>query len=74
MNHQTVADAEKVKLVSIILETSDQAIDFDLFEELIGILSEDIPGLEFLSDDQLSSLADDCWEIYLAHPVAPTTK
>lgn len=74
MSYQTFTDADKINLVSIILETSDQAIDFDLFQELIGILSEDIPGLEFLSDDQLSSLTTECWEIYLASPVAPTAE
>jgi hypothetical protein len=64
MNDHTMTQDEKSKLVTIILESSEYPIDFDLFSELIAVLSEDIPGLEFLSEDELSCLISDCWEMY----------
>ena len=68
-NHITTQD-EKTKLVTIILESSEHPIEFDLFGEMIAVMSEDIPGLEFLSEENLSSLTADCWEIYQQNPVA----
>lgn len=70
MNYDTITQADKAKLVAIIIETSEEALDFDLFGEIVATLSEDIPGLEFISDEELESLISDCWEIYLAQPVA----
>ena len=70
MNNHTLTQEEKTKLVTIILASSEHPIDFELFGEMITVLSEDIPGLEFLSDEDLSSLTADCWEIYQQNPVA----
>lgn len=70
MSYSNITQDEKTQLVSIIQESSEHPIDFDLFGEMIAVLSEDIPGLEFLSDKDLSSLTADCWEIYKQNPVA----
>lgn len=70
MNNHTLTQEEKTKLVTIILASSEYPIDFELFGEMITVLSEDIPGLEFISEDELSSLISDCWEIYQQRPVA----
>lgn len=70
MNYHTITQDEKSQLVGIIQESSDYPIDLELFGEMIGALSEDIPGLEFLSDEDLSSLISECWEIYQQNPVA----
>ncbi|WP_415878404.1 hypothetical protein [Methylomonas sp. TEB] len=71
MNYNEVSDTDKTNLVDIILETSTTPLDFDLFAELIGTLSEDIPGLELLSETGLANLIADCWQIYLSQSVAP---
>ena len=70
MNNHTLTQEEKTKLVTIILASSEHPIDFELFGEMITVLSEDIPGLEFISEDELSSLISDCWEIVQQRPVA----
>ena len=70
MNYSIITEADKTNLVAIIIETSEEVLDFDLFTELVATLSEDIPGLEFITEDELASLITDCWEIYLAAPVA----
>ncbi|MGR9117583.1 MAG: hypothetical protein ACU85E_17705, partial [Gammaproteobacteria bacterium] len=57
--------AEKARLVMIILDSVDKPMEFDDFQETVGMLCEDIPGLECISDDFLSELIMDCWEIYL---------
>lgn len=70
MNYSNITPDEKAKLVTTILESNEDPIDLDLFGEMIVVLAEDIPGLEFLSDEDLSSLTADCWEIYQQNPVA----
>jgi len=70
MNYNTITQADKANLVAIIVESSEEPLDFDLFSEIVATLSEDVPGLEFISDESLASLISDCWEIYLAQPVA----
>ena len=72
MNYSTITHEDCIQLVKIILETSDDdvVIDFELFSELVVLLSEDIPGLEFLSDEDLSFLISDCWTIYQQNPLS----
>ena len=64
MNYQTLNSDEKTRLVTIILDLIDESMEFDDFHETIGLLCEDIPGLECLSDESLSALVMDCWEIF----------
>jgi len=56
MNYQTLNSDDKTRLISIILDSIDECIEFDDFQETIGLLCEDIPGLECLSDDSFSAL------------------
>ena len=69
MNYQTLNSDEKTSLVTIILDSIDESIEFDDFQETISLLCEDIPGLECLSDDSLSALVMDCWEIFQQTPL-----
>ena len=69
MNYQTLNSDEKTRLVTIILDLIDELMEFDDFQENISLLCEDIPGLECLSDDSLSALVMDCWEIFQHHPL-----
>lgn len=64
MNYQNLTSAEKTRLVMMILESIDQSINFDEFEETIGLMCEDISGLETQTEDSFSALVTDCWEIY----------
>ena len=70
MNYQTLNSDEKTRLVTIILDSIDESMEFDDFQETIGLLCEDIPGLECLSDESFSALVTDCWEIFQHSPVA----
>lgn len=70
MNYQTLNSDEKTRLVSIILDSINEFMGFDDFQETIGLLCEDIPGLECLSNESFSSLVTDCWEIFQQNPVA----
>ena len=70
MNYQTLNTDEKTRLIEIILDLIDELMEFDDFQETICLLCEDIPGLECLSDDSLSALVMDCWEIF-QHPPLP---
>jgi hypothetical protein len=69
MNYQTLNSDEKNRLIMIILDSIDEPMEFDEFQETIGLFCEDIPGLECLSDDSLSALVTDCWEIFQHHPL-----
>lgn len=65
MNDSTITHEDCIQLVHIILETSnDDVVDFELFSELVAVLSEDIPGLEFITEDELADLISNCWTIY----------
>jgi hypothetical protein len=55
MNYQTLNSDEKTRLVSIILDSIDESMEFDDFQETIGLLCENIPGLECLSDESFSA-------------------
>ena len=70
MNYQTLNSDEKTRLVTIILDSIDESMDFDDFQETVGLLCEEIPGLECLSDEYFSALVTDCWEIFQHSPVA----
>ena len=70
MNYQTLNSDEKTRLITIILDSIDELMEFDDFQETIGLLCEDIPGLEFISEKSFSSLVTDCWEIFQHSPVA----
>jgi hypothetical protein len=70
MNYQTLNPDEKNRLITTILDSIDESMEFDDFQETIGLLCEEIPGLESLSDDSLSALVTDCWEIFQHSPVA----
>ena len=48
MNYQTLNYDEKTRLIRIILDSVDESMEFDDFQETIGLLCEDIPGLECL--------------------------
>ena len=69
MNYPPLNPDEKTRLITTILDSIDELIAFDDFQETIGLLCEDIPGLEFISDDSLSALVMDCWEIIRHHPL-----
>ena len=69
MNYPPLNPDEKTRLVTIILDSIDESMDFDDFQETIGLLCEDIPGLECLSDETFSALVMDCWEIFRHHPL-----
>jgi hypothetical protein len=70
MNNQNLNTDEKTRLITFILDSIDGSMEFDDFQETIGLLCEDIPGLECLSDDSFSALVTDCWEIFQHSPVA----
>jgi hypothetical protein len=74
MNYQNLTSGEKARLVVIILESVDGSMEFDEFQDAVGLLCEDIPGLGNLSEDSFSALVMDCWEIYLAKSVAPSAE
>jgi hypothetical protein len=65
MKYQTLNSDEKIRLVNSILESIEEPIEFDEFQETIGLMIENIPGMESLSDDLFSALVNDCWEIFL---------
>jgi hypothetical protein len=69
MNYQTLNSDEKIRLVNSILESIEEPIEFDDFQETIGLICENIPGLESLSDDSFSELIKDCWEIFMETPL-----
>ena len=69
MKYQTLNSDEKTRLVTIILDSIDESMEFDDFQETIGLLCEDIPGLECLSDESFSALLTDCWEIFQQTPL-----
>ena len=48
MNYQALNSDEKTLLITIILDSVDESIEFDDFQETIGLLCEAIPGLEWL--------------------------
>ena len=48
MNYQTLNSEEKTRLVMIILDSMDESMEFDDFQETNGLLCEDIPGFECL--------------------------
>ncbi|HEY8159887.1 MAG TPA: hypothetical protein VIF10_14405 [Methylobacter sp.] len=64
MNYQALNSANKARLVMTILESIDQPMEFDEFEETIGMMCENIPGLESQSAESLSAVVADCWEIF----------
>lgn len=64
MNNQTLNAEEKIRIVLIIIETIDTPIEFEEFQEILGLLGEDIPGLEDLSGEDFSMLLNDCWECF----------
>ena len=68
MKYQTLNSDEKTRLVTIILDSVDELMSFDDFQEIIGLFCEDIPGLEFISDGSLSALIMECWEIFQQTP------
>ena len=70
MNYQTLNSDQKNRLITTILDSIDESMEFDDFQETIGLLCEDIPGLECLSDESFSTLVTDCWEIFQHSPVA----
>jgi hypothetical protein len=72
MKYQTLNTGEKTRLVMTILETIDEPMEFDDFQETIGLLTENIPGLEGLSVDSFSALVTDCWEIFQQTPLSNT--
>jgi hypothetical protein len=69
MNYQTLNSDEKTRLVMIILDSIDELMEFDDFQETIGLLCEDIAGLECLSDESFSALVTDCWKIFQQTPL-----
>ena len=69
MNYQTLNTDEKTRLITTILDSIDEPIEFDNFQETISLLCEDIPGLECLSDESFSALLTDCWEIFQQTPL-----
>jgi hypothetical protein len=72
MNYKTLNTGEKTRLVMTILETIDEPMEFDDFQETIGLMTEDIPGLEGLSVDSFLVLVTDCWEIFQQTPLSNT--
>jgi hypothetical protein len=65
MNYQTLSEEEKVRLVEAVKDHIDgRAITFEDFGDLVGLLCEDIAGLECLSDEDLASLVSECWSLY----------
>ena len=70
MNYETLNSDEKTQLVMIILDAIEESMEFEDFQETIGMLCEDIPGLECLSDETFSALVKDCWEMYQHSAVA----
>ena len=69
MNYQTLNSDENARLITTILDSIDELMVFDDFQETISLLSEDIPGLECQSDESLSALVMDCWEIFQQNPL-----
>lgn len=65
MKTQKLSTKEKAELVQLIIESVEDPIDFDEFQEMFGQLCEDIPGLESISEKQFTNLVTDCWEIFL---------
>lgn len=72
MNYQTLNTGEKIRLVMMILEALEEPITFEGFQETIGLMCEDLTGLEGLSVDSFSALVTDCWEIFQQSPLSNT--
>ncbi len=72
MNYQTLNTGEKIRLVMMILEALEEPITFKDFQETIGLMCEDLAGLEGLSVDSFSALVTDCWEIFQQTPLSNT--
>jgi hypothetical protein len=70
MKYQALNSDEKTRLITTILDSVDELMSFEYFQEVIGLLCENIPGMECLSDDSLSALVMDCWEIFQHHPLS----
>ena len=64
MNYNTLNSDEKALLVSIILDSTEEPMEFDDFQDTIDLLCEDIPGLECLSEKSFAALVMDCSEIF----------
>lgn len=64
MNYQSLNSAKKARLVMTILESINQPMDFDGFEEAIGLACENIAGLESLTEESFSALVIDCWAVF----------
>lgn len=65
MNYQTLSPDEKVRLVEAIKEDlNGRKVTFDDFRERVGLSCDDIPGLEYLGDEDLATLVAECWSIY----------
>ena len=65
MKYQSLNSEEKIRLVNSILESIEEPIEFYEFQETLGLMIENIPGLESISIDLFSALVNDCWEIFL---------
>jgi hypothetical protein len=65
MNDYALMPEEQVRLVEAIIEdTNGQPITFDDFQDRVGLLCEDIAGLECLSEEQLARLISEAWALY----------
>ena len=65
MNYHTLTQKEKVRLVETVKDQVDgRPLTFEDFQDLVGLLCEDIAGLECLSDEDLATLVSECWSIY----------
>jgi hypothetical protein len=58
---------EQVRLVEAIIEdTNGQPITFDDFQDRVGLLCEDIAGLECLPQEQFARQVSEVWSLYRA--------
>ena len=74
MNQQTLSISEQSRLVTIVIELSDNPLSFDDFREAVGLLCEDIPDLECMTETNFATLLLDCWKIYQAAQLSTIEK
>jgi hypothetical protein len=67
MNDYALMPEEQVRLVEAIIDDFGGCdLSRDDFQERIGLLCEDIPGLECLPEEQFARLVAEAWSLYRA--------
>lgn len=60
----TLTAEQRRKLRDVINDLQGPNLEFDVFVEVAALLIEDLPGLEVLSESQLTRLINELWRDY----------